>query len=142
MPRWRRVVLTLTVVAAGALVVAFLTTDIIGSTRGCGSIDPSDPMNYSAITILNDTHANVIIDDCRGSYCSGDTTTVALSPGKPLNVHAACGMSGAQMTSWRVSGADRKTLGYIAIQTKRKQDGLVYPVSAASRDRRTPTPPR
>ncbi len=142
MRRGLRAALLLTPVLVGVAVAALLTADIIGTAKGCGSIDPGDPANYSAVVILNDTQASVTVDDCQGTYCNGDTTTVGLSPGEPLQVHAACGASGTHMTSWRLSGADRRTIGYIAVQTKRKQDGLVYPVSAASRDRRTPTPSR
>lgn len=140
MPRRKRVAITVTVVVVGLLIAALLAADVVGSAKGCGSIDPGDPANFSAAVILNDTHARVTINDCRGSYCSGDATTVDLYPGQPLDVHAACGVSGAQMTSWRVGNVNGTTLGYIAVQTKRKHDGLVYPVSAASRDRQTPTP--
>ncbi len=142
MPRRKRVALTVAVVVVGVLVVTLFAADILGTARGCGSIDSGGPANYSAVVILNDTPADVTIDDCRGSYCSGDVTSVDLSPGQPLTVHAACGVSGAQMTSWRVRTPDGTTFGYIAVQTKRKRDGLVYPVSSASRDRRTPTPGR
>jgi hypothetical protein len=141
MRRRERIALTTMIVVVGLLVAALLAADIIDSAKGCGSIDPTDPRNYSAVIILNDTGTRVVVDDCRGSYC-GDTTRVDLSPGQPLNVHAACGVSGSQMTSWHVGSIDGLTLGYIAVQTKRKHDGLVYPVSAVSRDRQTPTPSR
>jgi hypothetical protein len=45
------------------------------------------------------------------------------------------------MTSWRVSSEDGRVLGYIAVDTPRKQDGTVFPVSHVSADRKMPTPP-
>lgn len=146
MPRWQRIAVTLAVVATGlavvALVVALLAAGILDTAQGCGSIDPGDPANYSSVVILNDTPTSVSISDCKGSYCSGDATTIDLPSGRSVKVDAACGVRGAQMTSWRVGGTGGRTLGYIAVQSARKHDGLVYPVTAASPDRRTPTPPR
>jgi hypothetical protein len=65
-----------------------LAADIVDTAKGCGSIDPTDPRNYSAAVILNDTGSSVTINDCQGSYC-GDTTPVDLSPEQSLNVHAS-----------------------------------------------------
>lgn len=44
------------------------------------------------------------------------------------------------MTSWRVTTEKGRVLGYIAVHTPRKHDGLVFPVSHARADRTTPTP--
>ncbi|CAM5440522.1 hypothetical protein LSHI6S_02841 [Leifsonia shinshuensis] len=44
------------------------------------------------------------------------------------------------MTSWRVRTTDGLLLGYIAVDTPRKQDGLVFLISQSSRDRISATP--
>jgi hypothetical protein len=97
---------------------------------GCGSIDPTDPNNYSTVSIRNDTHRVVVISDCEGAYC--DPSLVTLAPGEAAKVNAACAASGSDMTSWRISTGAGATIGYIAVDTPRKRDGLVYPVSHAS----------
>lgn len=106
---------------------------------GCGSADPTDPNNYSDVTLLNDTPETVIIDDCSGAYCLAYDLPVQLKPGQSHRDHAACAASGRDMTSWRVRTADGKLLGYVAVDTRRKQDGLVFLLSKASRDRTTAT---
>jgi hypothetical protein len=108
---------------------------------GCGSVDPTDPANYSELSILNDTSATVRLDDCVGGYCRGYLLPALVRPGQRYGDDAACAASGADMTSWRVSTGDGRLLGYIAVDTPRKHDGLVFPVSHASVDRSTPTTP-
>jgi len=126
--------------AVGALALMLFIADVADQDQGCGSIDPTDPANYSSVSLLNDTNSLVVVDQCKGSYCSGSGTPVSLPPGQELPEHAACGASGGHMTSWRITHANGALLGYIAVDTPRKHDGLIYPVSRASRDRRTPTP--
>ncbi|CAM5440575.1 hypothetical protein LSHI6S_02842 [Leifsonia shinshuensis] len=36
---------------------------------GCGSVDPTDPNNYSRVSLFNDTTGTVILDSCSGAYC-------------------------------------------------------------------------
>lgn len=108
---------------------------------GCGSVDPTDPNNYSMVTLLNDTPETVVVDDCPGTYCNADGLPVRLAPGRTYDDDAACASSGRDITSWRIPTDDGRVLGYIAVDTPRKHDGLVFPVSHASRDRRTPTSP-
>jgi hypothetical protein len=129
-------VIGVVVVAAGVLIALQMHADALG----CGSVDPTDPANYSEVTILNDTPAVVTVDDCAGSYCPVDERPVHLSSGQRFSGHAACDASGADMTSWQLTSDDGRTLGYVAVDTPRKHDGLVFDVSRASRDRRTPTP--
>lgn len=137
--RWR-VTRGLVIGAVSLVVAALLVADIVGGARGCGSIDPGDPANYSVASIRNDRPSPVIIDDCEGSYCSGDVTSVQLAPDHLLTVHAACGADGNRMTSWHVGAPSGTTLGYIAIRTPQKHDGLVFDLSRASHRRDTPTP--
>jgi hypothetical protein len=127
----------------GALVVAavpglLIAAEIYGSATGCGSVDPTDPQNYSRITILNDESTNIVIDDCQGGYCSV-TKPARLNPGQRYRDDAACGMSGVNMTSWQIRSSDGTALGFIAVDTPRKNDGLTFRASSASRNRRTPT---
>jgi hypothetical protein len=140
--RLRRILLGITFGVVGLLVGTLVVADIVDHARRCGSIDPGDPANYSSIQILNDTKSPVTIDECQGSYCSGANAPVELPPGQALQERAACGVSGTQMTSWRVIQPSGQVLGYMAIESQKKHDGLVYTVSRASRDRRTPTPSR
>jgi hypothetical protein len=128
--------ISVVVVVAGVLIAVQMHADALG----CGSIDPTDPANYSEVTILNDTPAGVSVGDCAGSYCPADEGPAHLRSGQRFRGHAACDVSGADMTSWQLTSNDGRSLGYIAVDTPRKQDGLVFDVSHASRDRRTPTP--
>ena len=107
---------------------------------GCGSVDPTDSENYSSVTILNDTAAPVVVSDCVGDECQIDHVPSRLGPGQRFNDQAACAASGADMTSWRITASNGTLIGYIAVDTPRKQDGLVFAVSRASRNRTTPTP--
>lgn len=45
-----------------------LTVEIVADVTGCGSIDPTDPQNYSVVNIPNDTTGPVVVDDCKGAY--------------------------------------------------------------------------
>jgi hypothetical protein len=138
--RWQRLRLGL-LVGVPALVLGLLIAGEIGAgIAGCGSVDPTDPANYSVVTILNDTPGSVIVADCRGGYCHSDRVPVKLAPDQPFTDDAGCGASGAGMTSWLVTTAAGR-VGYIAVHTPRKHDGVVFRVSQASPDRRTPTPP-
>jgi hypothetical protein len=107
---------------------------------GCGSVDPTDPANYSTVRITNDTTSGVVVDRCQGTYCYHDLPR-PVAPGSSITVDAACDASGSQMTSWRVTRQDGKTLGFIAVDTPRKHDGLVYDVSHATPARDQPTRP-
>lgn len=121
------------------LFAALMVAQSADDARGCGSIDPTDPANYSVVKIVNDQPMSVQVDQCRGGYCRPDEASRTLSPGGAETVDVACGVSGASMTSYRVS-ADGRTLGYIAVATPGKHDGLKYLVSKASPTRSTPTP--
>jgi hypothetical protein len=125
----------LPVLVIGSLVAG----EIYGTVTGCGSVDPTDPRNYSAIMIMNDTSETVTVDDCRGAYCDVEALPKTLAPGASFADHAACAASGADMTSWRVRNADGRILGYVAVDSPRSQEGLVYHVSLLSPDRRTPS---
>jgi len=135
--RWIAVGVTLSALILGALLAAEIVDDI----AGCGSVDPTDPANYSMITITNDTARTVVVDDCVGDECQIADLPATLRPGESYDDHAACGVSGADMTSWRIRSAAGAVLGYVAVDTPRKTDGLRFRVSRASRDRRTPTSP-
>jgi hypothetical protein len=101
------------------------------AASGCGAIDPTDPLNYSAVAISNDSSTPVVVDECRGSQCHPDEPAATLRPGERYPVHAACGVSGSEMTSWRITSSTGTPLGFIAVDTPRSTNGLVFPVSAA-----------
>jgi hypothetical protein len=121
-------------VLLGALIAAEVADDRVG----CGSVDPTDPANYSTVRILNDTSRAVVLDDCLGAYCA-EQDSILLEPRQRTSVDAACASSGPDMTSWRLTGGG-SLLGYIAVNTPRKHDGLVFVVSHASPNRSTATP--
>ncbi|MDT3440642.1 hypothetical protein [Pseudofrankia sp. BMG5.37] len=121
--------------------VGFLIAAQVRMDRaGCGAVDPTDPGNYSAVFLANDTPRLVVVDDCQGGYCRSDQGSMPLAPGERVGVDAACAASGDAMTSWRVASADGTVLGYVAVDTPRKRDGLVYPISRVSHNRFTATP--
>ena len=136
-PRLGRRALFGVVIAFFGLLVAGQVADV---RAGCGSVDPTDPDNYSEVALLNDTSVTVKVDDCEGTYCYADLPA-RLLPGQRLADHAACAASGADMTSWRLTTDTGRVLGYIAVNTPRKHDGLVFPVSRAGSNRETPTSP-
>jgi hypothetical protein len=137
----RRWLLILAIAVPALVVLALVGAEVLGAVAGCGSVDPGDPANYSSIRILNDSAGPVIVDQCAGSYCRPGDPPRRLAQGQALAVDAACGVSGSEMTSWRVSRADNGSgVGYIAVHTPRKRDGLRYRVSHASASRQQPTP--
>jgi hypothetical protein len=130
-------VATLVVVSVIGFMVFIEATD---SAAGCGSVDPTDPANYSTVTIVNDTSSPVVLSDCPGAYCHADLLPAVIDPGKSLSDNAACGSTGANMTSWRVSTQSGTPLGFIAVDSPKSRAGLVFDVSRASPNRATPTP--
>jgi hypothetical protein len=126
-------------IVLSALPGLLIFTFVYEAKTGCGSIDPTDPANYSRISIHNDRSTAIVIDDCEGEYCTLEQP-VRLNPGRRYQDNAACGVSGGRMTSWQVRSASGVALGYIAVDTPRKNDGLTFRVTRASHDRRTPTP--
>ena len=142
--RWQRVRLGLLIGSpALALVVFFgalMAAQAADDRAGCGSVDPTDPENYSIVHIVNDTARPVVIDHCVSAECQIGRLPHRLAPGRRYTDDAACGVSDVDMTSWRVRTPDGTVLGYIAVNTPRKHDGLDFDVSHASRNRYTPTP--
>jgi hypothetical protein len=125
----------------GVVVALLFVAQIQDSNAGCGSVDPTDPANYSSITILNDTSNPVLVGDCPSDYCQTNVPPVRLGAGGELSDHAACGSTGSAMTSWRVTRANGSTIGFIAVDTPKSTNGLLFKVSNASRSRTAPTPP-
>lgn len=138
--RTRRII-AITAAALGAVLVASLiAADIIGSAIGCGSVDPTDPSNYSTATIVNDMANPIRIGGCRGTYC-GPQPSANLAPNQHASINGACGVSGADMTSWEITGSGGRLIGYIAINSPRSRHDLMFNASKASPNRLTPTKP-
>jgi len=121
--------------------VTLLGVDLAEQQAGCGSVDPTDPANYSEVFIANDTNAPVTVDACEGAYCLQPNPPDVLDPGSRVKVRGACASTGSDMTSYRLTTSAGDTLGFIAIDTPRKTDGLVYDVSGRSADRSSPATP-
>lgn len=136
--RWLKLLVVLAIIATTAFGGLFVL-DVWLMHLGCGSVDPTDPNNYSVVSIENDTSIKVVVSDCHGAYCN--TTKATLPPGDKATVEAECAASGTDMTSVRLSTTGGTTIGYIAVDTPTKHDGLVYPVSHASPTRLLATPP-
>lgn len=142
-PRGRRRarILAITAAGLGAVVIgSLIAAEVTGSVIGCGSVDPTDPSNYSTATIVNDTANPIRIGDCHGTYC-GPQPSAMLAPNQQAAINGACGVSGANMTSWKITGSGGRLVGYIAINTPRSRHDLTFHVSNASPDRLTPTAP-
>jgi hypothetical protein len=60
-------------------------------------------------------------------------------PGYRYVDHAACASSVPAMTSWKIETMKGKVLGFIAVETPRKHDGLLFRISHLSPNRTTPT---
>lgn len=131
--------LGLLIAIPATLCAALLAAQVADGVAGCGSVDPTDPANYSSIRIVNDTGEPVVIDDCQGGYCQLDQPEV-LAAGEQITDHAACGATGSDMTSWRVRRRDGQLAGYIAVDSPKSQNQLIFRVSHASADRAMATP--
>lgn len=127
--------LGITTMLVGGLLAAEVTDGIVG----CGSVDPTAPANHSSIRIANTTSLPVIIDDRRGAYCQL-TQPKVLQPGQQFSDYAACGATGSEMTSWRVTSANRQLHGYTAARSPKSRNDLLDRVSHASAERFTATP--
>ncbi len=101
----------------------------------CGSVDPTDPSNYTSAIVVNDTRNPVTVSDCRGDYCGADPTPTRLLPGQRVPIQGACGVSGHDMTSWKLTRDDGSLIGYIAIATPQSRADVLYDVSAATPSR-------
>lgn len=119
---------------------ALMAIQIQMSNSGCGSIDPTDDGNYSRVSIKNDTDTEIVIDNCQGGYCENNFRRTVASEAS-TRVEAVCAATGSDMTSWKVTRQDGTALGFIAVDTPRKHDGLVYDVSDATQSRDQPTRP-
>lgn len=137
--RGQRLRLGLLIALPATLGAALLAAEIAGGVAGCGSVDPTDPANYSSIRIVNDTGSPVVVDDCRGAYCQLDGPE-RLASGQQITDDAACGAAGRDMTSWRVRGSDGHLLGYVAVESAKSRNDLIFRVSHASADRAVATP--
>ena len=146
--RMRRIVIWAVIAPVALIVGGLFGLDLWLQHVGCGSVDPTDPGNYSTVSIRNDTPRPVTIGDCRGAYCYdtgrvGDNSGAPflLRPGKATIVNAACGVSRSDATSWRLADVADNTIGFIAVNTPRKHDGLIYAVSRATTSRDRPATP-
>lgn len=139
--RVHRVVRIIAIAATTTVTVSLVIADTIGSGTGCGSVDPTDPANYSTATVINDTAHSVDISDCHGSYC-GSQSSATIAPNNHAIVNGACGATGKQMTTWKVTHTNGRLIGYIDIDSPRSTRKLIFTVTNASPDRLTPTKPR
>lgn len=135
---WRQRAAVAAGIAGVAVVGLLIAADAYGHVSGCGSVDPTDPSNYSTGQLVNDTKQPVVVGDCQGDYCVGPAN---IPPGGAAPVRGACAATGADMTSYQVTrSSTRQTVGYVAIANRRSQTSLVFRVSNLSLDRVTGTP--
>jgi hypothetical protein len=124
---------------AGTAFAGIVLSDILGGITGCGSIDPTDPSNYTQLSIVNDTAAPVVIADCAGEYCD-QKLPAQLLPEQAFAGDAACHATGANMTSWTVKNNNGQLIGYVAVDSPRSRTGLIFDVSKVSTSRLIATP--
>jgi hypothetical protein len=138
--RVRAIALGVLIAVGSLVVVALIAADAADMAKGCGSIDPTDPANYSVVTIVNDTGQSVRIANCAGTECSPGGPS-NLAPGQRITAHAACAATGKDMTSFEIAATGSgQTLGYVAVQTEHSNDRPTYRISTLSRNPFTPTP--
>ncbi len=138
----KSVLIALAIAVTTLLIALLVIAEGVDVASGCGSVDPTDPANYSPVTIVNDTPRPVVLSDCPGTYCHSDLLPSVINPGRSFSDDAACGSTGADMTSWKLSTATGAPLGFIAVDSPKSRSGLVFDVSRASPNRTTPTPAR
>lgn len=142
--RAQRVRLSLFVGAPAVLAITLIgvvtAAQIRDAATGCGSVDPTDPTNYSTVSIVNDTQDDIILDHCVGGYCHNYELPTRVLPGGSFKDDAGCGETGAAMTSWEIKDRRGAVIGFIAVGSPRSVTGLVFHVRHASRNRSTPTP--
>ena len=127
------------VALVGTVLVWALNLEANYSASGCGSIDPTDPLNYSNVTIVNDSNASVVLKDCLGGGCR-ENYPVLLRPHRSFSDIAECGQKGADMTAWTVTSTTGVVQGYVVVNSPKSQPGLTYNISQVSPNRLTPTP--
>ncbi len=103
-------------------------------------MDPTDPANFSTLTIVNDTASTIVVDPCVGMYCDIHRRARTLTPGAKIPETAACDVTGSDMTSWRLETPDGRLVGYIAVGSPRSEHDLTFRVSRASREPDAATP--
>jgi hypothetical protein len=127
-------------VVSGLVIVGlFVAGEAYDVATGCGSVDPTDPANYTSASIVNNTTSAVTVTDCQGSYCQAEIAGTRLLPDQRVDFRAGCHATGSDMTSWKLQRENGSTLGYIAVDTPRSMRAVVYDASSASPTRQTPT---
>ena len=132
MPRVEMLLISNGAAIPALLLVTGLFVESGDLVNGCGSIDPTDPANYSSVVINNDVDVPVVVGDCTGLYCDAEGPSTVLYPGRSIGVDAACAAYGPDATSYRISTVNGTLKGFIVMVSMRKHDGLVYEVSHAS----------
>src|SRR5947207_15153675 len=84
-PAWMRAVIALCVVVPVLVSGLLFAADLYDGVRGCGSVDPTDPANYTTGQLVNDTSSPVTVDDCLDPFCSDGREATRLAPGRSID---------------------------------------------------------
>lgn len=84
-------------IALGVTVIGLIAAaEAYDAAVGCGSVDPTDPANYTSASIFNDTSRPVTISDCDGQYCEHEFSGRQVLSQRQLPVRGACHATGTR----------------------------------------------
>lgn len=111
------------VAAAGILMAGIL------SACNPADIDPTDPGNFSSISFVNDTRSEVVLYECsdtRGRDCHDMSGTLAAGQRSDQRVSWGVGA-----TPWQVRDPGGRMLGWLLVNSPRREAGAVYYIGDA-----------
>ncbi len=103
---------------------------VVGLLSACdATIDPTDPANFSSVAFVNDTGSPVFLFECtdrRGHGCFDESGRLA--PGERAEQRVYWG---AGLDPWQVRSTRGRIIGWVVVDTPRRESGAVYHVSDA-----------
>ncbi|MFE4416212.1 hypothetical protein [Streptomyces sp. NPDC056821] len=103
-------------------------------------MDPTDPANFSSVVFVNDTDSPAVLFECadrRGHDCHD--MSGRLSPGERSDQEVYWG---AGLDPWQVRDTRGQIVGYLVVDTPRRESGAVYYLGDAEPRPDKPTTPR
>lgn len=98
---------------------------VVGLLSACDTtIDPTDPANFSSVAFVNDTGSPAVLfecDDSRGHGCFD--MSGRLAPGERSEQRVYWG---AGLALWQVRDLRGRVVGWVVVNTPRREAGAVY----------------
>ncbi|MFH7337332.1 hypothetical protein [Streptomyces sp. KHY 26] len=104
------------------------------------TVDPTDPADFSAVVFVNDTGSPAVLFECgdsRGHGCHD--MSGPLAPGERCDQRVYWG---AGPDPWQVRDTRGRTLGWLVVDSPRRESGAVYHLGDAQPRADRPTAPR